>query len=194
MLDISGAVLLDFGCGSGRFFSLTVGLAKCVVGLEMSEHMLAYAREREQEGCCGLVVFDGNRLPFVENCFDAVLSVWTMQYLVDDRRFQSMAEQIVACVRAHGKIYLLEQVRVQEGTWQRTANEYHNVFKNRGCASVASYPVRNSRSLLLYAIRYGLVPTRWLSVLATHEIQNTRRQKPASWVQYQDHLFVFSKQ
>jgi len=90
VLDVKDAVLLDFGCGSGRFFSLTVGLAKYVVGLEISRQMRAYARQRAQPGQCELIHFDGRRLPFVESCFDSVLSVWCIQYLTDDSHFQDM--------------------------------------------------------------------------------------------------------
>ena len=193
VLDIKNTVLLDFGCGSGRLFSVTVGLAKYVVGLEISRQLLAYARQRARPGQCDLILFDGRRLPFVENCFDVVLSVSCIQYLIDDSHFQDMVAQIVASVRPGGKIYLLEPVRVQTGAHQRTADEYRSAFRRCGCSCVQSYPVRNARSVLLYAVRYGLIPRRWLPALARHEIRNTRRHQPAPWVPYQDYLFVFSK-
>lgn len=193
VLDVTDTVLLDFGCGSGRFFPLTVGPAKCVVGLDVSQKMLAYARRWAQRGRCELVLFDGKSLPFAERCFDRVLSVWSMQYLTDEGDFQDMVSQIVACARTGGKIYLLEQARVGARAWQRTADEYRSAFGRRGCSCVQSYPVRNARSALLYAIRYGLVPRRWVSALAQGELRKTRRHRPAPWVPYQDYLFVFSK-
>ena len=193
VLDIKDGVILDFGCGSGRFFSLTVGLAKYVVGLEISQQMLAYARQRALLGQYGLVLFDGSRLPFVENCFDAVLSVGSIQNLTNDAHFEGVIMQIARCVKKGGKIYLLEQARNQRGAWQRAADEYLAVFGRFGCSCIQSYPVRNGRSVLLYAIRYGLIPGRWASMLARREIRNTRQRKPAPWVPYQDHLFVFSK-
>jgi SAM-dependent methyltransferase len=193
VLDIKDAVVLDFGCGSGRFLSLTVGLAKYVVGVEISQQMLAYARQRALHGQRDFVLFDGRRLPFIENCFDAVLSVGSIQNLKDDAHFECMVAQIVQCVRKGGKIYLLEQARNQRGAWQRTADDYRSAFGRCGCSCIQSYPVRNGRSVLLYAIRYGLIPGRWASMLARREIRNTRQRRPAPWVPYQDHLFVFSK-
>jgi SAM-dependent methyltransferase len=193
VLDIKDAVLLDFGCGSGRFFCLTVGFAKYVVGLEISQQMLAYARQRVKPGKCELILFDGRRLPFLKNCFDAVLSIGCIQNLIDDTHFQEVVAQIVACVRTGGKIYLLEQVGIQKRAWQRTADEYRNAFRCCGCSCLRCYPVRNSRSLLLYAIRYGLIPQRWMPALARHEIRNARQCCPSPWVSYQDYLFVFSK-
>src|SRR5262245_28618057 len=68
VLGIRGTVLLDFGCGSGRLFALTVGLAKYVVGLDISQKMLAYARQSARPGRCELVLFDGTNLPFIESC------------------------------------------------------------------------------------------------------------------------------
>jgi SAM-dependent methyltransferase len=193
VLDIKDAVLLDFGCGSGRFFSMTVGWAKYVVGLEISWQMLGYASREARPGNCALTLFDGRRLPFIENSFDAALSVGCLQNVRDEGHFQDVVAQIVACVKAGGKIYLLEQVQVQPRAWQKTVGEYRSAFTRCGCFCVQSYPVRNGRSVLLYAIRYGLIPRRWLPALARHEIRNTSQHRPAPWVPYQDYLFVFSK-
>jgi hypothetical protein len=113
--------------------------------------------------------------------------------MTDDSHFQDTVAQIVACVRTGGKIYLLEQVRTQKEAWQRTADEYRTAFRRCGCSCVQSYPVRNGRGVLLYAIRYGLIPRRWMPALAKHEIRTARYHRPAPWVPYQDYLFVFSK-
>jgi ubiquinone/menaquinone biosynthesis C-methylase UbiE len=191
--DIKDAVLLDFGCGTGRFFSATVGAAKRVVGLDINPEMLSRARQFVHTDGLELILFDGSRLPFPENYFDAVMSVGSLQCITDDENFRNLIDQIVVSLRPGGKVYLIEQVRVQKRAWQRTADEYSNAFTNLGCSCIESRPIRNGRSLLLYLIRYGLIPQRWLPALVRREIRNTRQLQPAPWVPYQDYLFVFSK-
>lgn len=155
---------------------------------------MLHARSFAAPGVCDLHHFDGKKLPFFpKESFDAVMSVWTIQYLIDDSRFYDIISQLAACVKSGGKIYLLEQVRLQKGAWQRRAEEYISAFARCGCSCLESYPIRNSRSLLLYGIRYGLVPRRWLPALAKREIDRTRHGKPARWVRYQDYFFVFGK-
>jgi SAM-dependent methyltransferase len=193
VLAVRDLVVLDFGCGSGRFLPLTVGIARYVVGLDISEQMLRLASVAVPRGRCDVVLFDGENVPFVERAFDAILSVGTLQCLADEDHFQRVVGQLGACVRADGAIYLLEQVRARPTAWQRTAEEYQTAFGRLGWSCRTSYPVRNGRSLLLYAIRYGMIPRRWLPALAAREMERTRRRRPSPWVPYQDCLFVFAK-
>lgn len=193
VLDIDDVVLLDFGCGPGRFLPLTMGRARRVVGLDVSRNLLRYASALPGSPGRELVRFDGRKLPFAEACFDAVLSVGTLQCLAEDGHFRSVIAQIARCLKAGGNICLIEQVRVKQRAYQRTADEYRDAFSASGCSCVDSYPIRSAPSLVLYAIRYGLVPRRWLPHLARREMEMTRRRRPAPWVSYQEHFFHFRK-
>jgi SAM-dependent methyltransferase len=193
VLRIDGAVVLDFGCGSGRFLPMAISRAKYVVGLDISEKLLQYAREAAVPGRAEVVHFDGRTLPFPPEHFDVVLSVGTLQCLTDDAHFTDMIGQLVAAVKPGGRIYLLEQGRLRPNAWQRRSEEYVEAFTRRGCSCVRCYPVRTGRSLMLYAIRYGLVPRRFLPALARHELRTVRNGRPSPWATYQDFLFEFTK-
>jgi SAM-dependent methyltransferase len=65
--------LLDVGCGTGYFTSLVAQHGWTVTGVDVSEDMLRHARNRGIH----VVRADGSALPFPDDAFDAVLSMWT---------------------------------------------------------------------------------------------------------------------
>jgi SAM-dependent methyltransferase len=81
--DLAGRRVLDFGCGIGRVSAALAPRAGEVVGIDLSERMIAEARART----VGLpnVRFestDGAALPFLAGRFDLILAVDSYPYLV----------------------------------------------------------------------------------------------------------------
>ena len=78
LVDRSGELILDLGCGDGRHLELLFKLGFDAVGLDLSSHLLERARARNS-GSPGfpLVRGDMRHLPFVENSFASVLSLFT---------------------------------------------------------------------------------------------------------------------
>ena len=76
----AGALILDLGCGKGRFASRLAEDGARVVGLDLSAAMLA-----EGKGF-GRIRGTGRRLPFYDQTFDAVIAVEVFEALaeVDD--------------------------------------------------------------------------------------------------------------
>lgn len=73
LLNAGSGRLLDVGCGTGRFASVMARQGWVVTGVDISEDMLRLARERELD----VVRADAARLPFDDDAFDAVISMWT---------------------------------------------------------------------------------------------------------------------
>jgi SAM-dependent methyltransferase len=87
--DASGR-LLDVGCGTGAHTVSFRDAGWDVTGIDLSEDMLGYARDR------GLDVVQGNAqaLPFGDASFDAVVSLWT----------HTDADDFPAAVREAGRV------------------------------------------------------------------------------------------
>lgn len=64
--------VLDCCCGDGILLPALCGAYTRVTGLDLSEDMLAMARERVAGAACALVLGDAEHLPFPDRCFDAV--------------------------------------------------------------------------------------------------------------------------
>jgi SAM-dependent methyltransferase len=66
---------LDLGCGTGLHFATLLDLGWTTTGVDLSADQLRVAAERE--AAVELVQADAADLPFDDDCFDAVVSVFT---------------------------------------------------------------------------------------------------------------------
>ncbi|MGI9952300.1 methyltransferase domain-containing protein [Moorellaceae bacterium AZ2] len=77
--------ILDIGCGTGNFSLELARRGVKVTGIDVSEPMLARAREKAaQEGVAvRFLRSDARRLPFPDESFDAVVSVTALEFVPD---------------------------------------------------------------------------------------------------------------
>lgn len=73
---VQGTKALDFGCGAGRSTRFLRGLGFDVVGVDISNHMLTRARERDPAGVYRLVSDDALE-GLATNTYEVVLSAFT---------------------------------------------------------------------------------------------------------------------
>lgn len=83
--DVRGRLVLDAGCGNGYFSRVLAGQGARVVGVEPTEVMSAFAREREADLRQGItyVQADLTRLPDLGAPFDAVVCSMVLMSIPD---------------------------------------------------------------------------------------------------------------
>ena len=74
--DWTGKLVLDLGCGSGRYWPILKKWGACVAGLDVSQRSLEHATSDHLR-----IVGSVSRLPFPESSFDAVLLLELLQHL-----------------------------------------------------------------------------------------------------------------
>lgn len=82
---VSGSRALDFGCGTGRSTRFLKDLAFDVIGVDVSEVMLAQARARDPNGDYRLVV-EGELGEFGSGVLDLILAAFTFDNVPTDRK------------------------------------------------------------------------------------------------------------
>lgn len=81
-VDISYGRLLDFGCGVGRMTRAFSGFFTTCTGIDVSEKMVALAREfNSEQANCKFVASDSGVLPFADESFEFVYSVLVLQHI-----------------------------------------------------------------------------------------------------------------
>lgn len=85
--DWAGKRVLEVGCGQGTTFNYLPRFGPNLVGIDMSGQSLLQTRAGAQELAIArqdcLASADAEKLPFRDNCFDAVISIGVLHHTVD---------------------------------------------------------------------------------------------------------------
>jgi len=122
---VQNKVVLDIACGSGTGTTYLAGKgAKMVVGADISPDALIDAK-RYDEGREGIefILSDAEILPFVDNSFDVIVSLETIEHLKHPGRF------LAECRRILGKkgifICSTPNKKVYSPWFRKPVNPYH---------------------------------------------------------------------
>ncbi len=97
--------VLDVGCGTGttdRFLMSRVG---SLHGVDVSEEMLANARINVPNA--EFTWYDGEKLPFSDETFDAVMAICVLHHVPISKRFKLVSE-MVRVTQPHGVVAIFE--------------------------------------------------------------------------------------
>lgn len=136
--DLSGKFVLDVGCGVGRWSARLAAAGSYVVGVDLSHEMAKRAKSRlsKRKLSGDFVVASVEKLPFVPNLFDAILSVTVLQHNVAKDSFDSAVSELLRITRIEGRIVLLEYTYDSSGKYTlhfpTVAHNYKDAFTSNG--------------------------------------------------------------
>lgn len=103
----AGMRVLDAGCGTGNFSMKMAALGVTVEGIDLSEPMIGYAKEKAQASPYAdqlhFQVGDLYTLPFADESFDAVLSMAAFEFIHEDRR---ALDEFMRVVKPGGRVLI----------------------------------------------------------------------------------------
>lgn len=184
------SLILDFGCGTGRFMSWLSGLGYHVCGAEITEEMIQIAQQNDPH--LDHILYDGFHLPFKEHSFDLILSVWVLQHFSDKFCLKSIANQLISTLKPGGKIVLIEQVVGHNSDYYITHDcmDYLSAFDT--CDCIFRRPIIKGNSFVLFLIKHGIIPPISYPIIGRiHLFLSKYRGIPKTG--YRDFLFVFEK-
>jgi len=79
----SDSFILEVGCGTGNYTRYWLNSSTRICGLDLSRRMLRKAASKIDSDKLMLIQADAEHLPFKDSCFDAVLSINTLEHLDD---------------------------------------------------------------------------------------------------------------
>ncbi|WP_127598595.1 class I SAM-dependent methyltransferase [Nitratireductor alexandrii] len=105
--DVDGLSILDFGCGTGMYARwLKQRGAGQVVGYDLTEGMLNYARRRAEKEDLD-ISFVSHLGPELIGQFDLVLGVYVLPYATTRPELQAMCADMVRLMRPGGRLLTL---------------------------------------------------------------------------------------
>jgi len=91
-----GKKVLEIACGSGQGLGLLARKAKKVVGGDIDENNLKFAREHyKNRQNIELKILDAHQLPFAEDSFDVVILYEAIYYLANPEKFLKEAKRVL---------------------------------------------------------------------------------------------------
>ncbi|XP_054153763.1 alkylated DNA repair protein alkB homolog 8-like [Oppia nitens] len=94
-----GSLLLDVGCGNGKYMTIRKTNELAVIGCDRSQSLLQICRQKQLES----VVSDCLNLSSFRPQFDAILCVAVLHHLSTEERRRKAIQQIIDCLSIGGK-------------------------------------------------------------------------------------------
>ena len=168
-LDPCPGLVLDLGCGTGRYAHLLKQKGISVIGLDYSQDLLAQARKDSSE----LPLIRGTmlQLPF-QNSFSRVLSLFTsFGYFLSDYENSEVLGQMSGALQRNGLLYLdyLNPLPVSEAPWSDIQQgEYcirsRKIIDTKNHTVVKSVTIlKDSELLSSYEERVKLYSPQWFN-------------------------------
>lgn len=130
---------LEVGCGEGYGTSLLSQKVVKIIGLDVDINTIAHASKKYGSDNCVFKMYDGVKIPYEENTFDAVISFQVIEHIQDDINYVS---EIYRVLKRNG-IFILTTVNgiYRSKPGQKSWNRFHvreycphdleNILKNK---------------------------------------------------------------
>lgn len=148
--ELAGKVVLDAGCGSGRFSRAAAELgARQVIGLDISS-AVEEAR-RVVNGCQNAAIVKGDilKLPFRGESFDMIFSIGVLHHLPDPRRG---FHELTRYLKPGGKLYIWVYSREGNGAVIRVLEPIRKHLTSKW-----PYALTKGLSFVLAAVLWGII-------------------------------------
>lgn len=99
-----GDKILDLGCGNGRFIELFRGKNIEYAGIDNSHKLIEIARQKYPDG--NFQAFDGLKIPYPDNYFDAIYSIAVFHHIPGDQLRQEFLTEAKRVLKSGGKLIL----------------------------------------------------------------------------------------
>lgn len=184
--SLKGKRVLDLGCGIGRFTKFLQSCGAEVTGVDSCEEMLSFYTGYKK--ICASV----NKLPFENESFDAVLSVWTLQY-VDKNILFEVSKEINRVLVPGGNVYLIEQLSRYgyDSVLSRCLSDYQFTFENFDM--INSRSIMRERDLLVGLIKKGIIPEKYFSLLIPYHLKRNKDLYLNQEIEYIDYFMEFRR-
>ncbi|MCD6476848.1 MAG: class I SAM-dependent methyltransferase [Candidatus Aenigmarchaeota archaeon] len=178
-----GDKVLDFGCGTGRLVKI---LSKNTdyTGIEITKEMINVAKRKYPNK--RFIIYN-KKLPFKNNFFDYIVSVWVLQHISNKNDFKKIIKGLKRCLKTGGKLLMIEQVSVK-----KTEKDWIKSIESKNIKYVVGFPIRKSISIIGILIKKGMIPKFLYKQIAHIDIL-LKRGTTVPKTGYLDYFFIFKK-
>ena len=185
--------ILDFGCGTGRISRWLASHGWDVAGIDISPGMLTKAKELTPSSApVSFLEYDGLHIPYDDEQFDAVVTVYVLQYPIKyPDSLVLIANELHRVLKPGGRLSCIEITDKQ----QLSVGNYTDQITSAGFTLVHDEPVRLRFDRYMNYAQRRFIPMSFIPVLGRLGIWECRRKymqgrMPPNWW---DHLYIFER-
>ncbi|WP_321422010.1 class I SAM-dependent methyltransferase [uncultured Methanobacterium sp.] len=136
--DFKEKKILDYGCGDGFYSQYFNKRGASVVGVDISQKMIDFAKYKYQGDNDGISFFltDGQSLNFDPDYFDFIISSLVLQHVVDEKILSTLFSEFSRTLKENGELIHFDGVKKQSqdgGTIiLRNKEDYVKFSENNG--------------------------------------------------------------
>ncbi len=181
---------VDVGCGYGRISRALKAEGWKVIGVDPSMKLLSYGQKQEVD--INFLQAALPALPFVDGSIDLILLQNLVRVLLLLNKVEFL-NQISKYLSAEGTLVVVDNIRLNHPKYFDEP-ALLEIFTRQGLRMTARYPLRAARWWVIYLIRYGLIPEKWLPQIAAYELEKRKHVKHFSHWQYMNVMYHFQLQ
>ena len=188
--------ILDFGCGIGRVTIPLIEKGYNVIGIDISDEMLAIAKSKTSKKE-NFKLLNNKKFPLQDNEFDKVFSYWVLASM-SDLLLEENIKEIHRVLKDNGKIFIFEQVekveKVEGGVHKkRTIEGYCTLFEKEGFKRIENQPISRMPSYAMSIWKKYVFLPKWVLPFLMALEQLTISYKKENIV-YNTQMFCFRKE
>lgn len=127
--QIKNKIVLDLGCGTGKFMQKFYDKATKYYGLDLSDQQLNIAKRKVDSNSVEFICCSAENIPLPDNSVDIIIATWVLGTILElDRRNKVLAE-MRRVLKDNGSIYLVENDT--GGEFEKIRNRYPNIQKTK---------------------------------------------------------------
>jgi len=174
--NLSGGIVLDYGCGTGWFGQRLLERGFRVLGLEVQREFLQEARSRADGDRALLVLYAGGTIPLKKESVDLILAVGVVRSLMDRGPLDWAVEEWRRCLRSHGRLLLIE---TDNAALRRkiTVEGIREALTRQDFRVLAWHPIRKTSWWGLGLVKAGLLPFALYGRMAGWELRRRREER-----------------
>jgi len=126
---VKGKVVLDAGCGTGKYLEMLQPYAKQLYGVDAANGQLKIARKKVNNNV-ELACFDLEKTTFKDNTFDVIYSTWALSTIQDNKKKEKVLKELLRILKKKGKLILVENDI--GGEFETIRGRYPNIVRTKG--------------------------------------------------------------
>lgn len=126
---IKDKIVLDLGCGTGKFMQKFYKDTIRYYGLDLSNEQINIAKKKVKSNNVDFICCSAENIPLPDNSVDVIISTWVLGTILENDRRNQVLNEMKRVLKKDGSIYLVENDI--GGEFEEIRNRYPDITRTK---------------------------------------------------------------